>query len=197
MGGKKVKLGASGKFFSSDIDGITASGIAGDAGIEFSGILFNGGRHAFVVKNIGSPISYITKEADLPLTLTFGNSLSLSWVTFSADVGSIKGTGSVFSGGMEIRPVNGPHAGLAFRGGYTTRRNDADKLSGFSFGMGLRLGVVRLDYAWVPYGELGDTHAMSLVFDLSKLVPKRRLSSEGKTGDPGSSRPRQSLGDLE
>ena len=81
------------------------------------------------------------------------------------DISSIKGIGGVFAGGLEFNPPVGSSNWLALRGGYNTRKNEAEDLSGASFGVGLLLGPVRLDYAWIPLGELGNSHAAGFVWD--------------------------------
>ncbi|MFH1725617.1 MAG: PorV/PorQ family protein [Elusimicrobiota bacterium] len=49
------------------------------------------------------------------------------------------------------------------RGGYNVRNTrDIDGLSGLSAGFGLDLSRFRFDYAWVPMGELGTTHRLTL-----------------------------------
>ena len=58
---------------------------------------------------------------------------------------------------------------LRFRGGYTTRRNKIDGLSGASFGVGLNFLATTVDYAWVPFGELGDSHQVTLVWKIPPL----------------------------
>jgi len=48
---------------------------------------------------------------------------------------------------------------LALRAGYRTGQ---DIGSGMSAEVGLRIGKIDLDYAYVPYGDLGNTHRISL-----------------------------------
>jgi hypothetical protein len=50
---------------------------------------------------------------------------------------------------------------VALRTGYQFGRNTGAG-SGFSVGMGLTFSNLGLDYAFVPYGDLGDTHRISL-----------------------------------
>jgi len=52
--------------------------------------------------------------------------------------------------------------------------NQLGGLTGFTAGAGLRIGRVRLDYAFVPYGDLGVSHRMSVGYEFP--VPKSAAS---------------------
>ena len=57
------------------------------------------------------------------------------------------------------------HSRGSIRAGYNMNRaSDLDALAGLSAGAGLDLRSFRLDYAWVPFGELGLTNRVSLGF---------------------------------
>jgi len=58
--------------------------------------------------------------------------------------------------GLEYRFSNG----IAFRGGYKTG-SGFDFPSGLSGGIGYDSSAYQIDYAFVPYGELGNTHRVS------------------------------------
>ena len=51
----------------------------------------------------------------------------------------------------------------ALRAGYSSQNADADGLAGFSMGGGLGFRNVGFDFAWVPFGDLGDTFRYSLI----------------------------------
>jgi hypothetical protein len=67
--------------------------------------------------------------------------------------------------GAELR-VN--HA-LALRGGYEQRLGDTliTGLQGMTLGLGFKLGSVSLDYAYLPFGDLGAGHRLSLGWQAS------------------------------
>ncbi|MFC1566769.1 PorV/PorQ family protein [bacterium] len=52
---------------------------------------------------------------------------------------------------------------LAIRGGYQFNRAENTGL-GFTAGMGLNIGLVTLDYAYIPFGDLGNTHRAAIKF---------------------------------
>lgn len=52
---------------------------------------------------------------------------------------------------------------LALRAGYRADiKDNVDSASGISAGLGLKLGSFELNYAWVPYGDLGTTNRLSI-----------------------------------
>ena len=51
---------------------------------------------------------------------------------------------------------------LALRLGYKSA-TDLDSSSHWGYGMGLDLGAYGIDYAFVPYSDLGDTHRLSIL----------------------------------
>ena len=55
---------------------------------------------------------------------------------------------------------------FAIRAGYkhnSAINNTLGALSGLTCGAGFKLGIMGIDYALVPYGDLGYTHRISLV----------------------------------
>ena len=52
---------------------------------------------------------------------------------------------------------------IYLRAGYNSRAaKNLGGFTGFSSGVGFSIGRIGLDYAWVPFGELGDTHRIGL-----------------------------------
>lgn len=49
--------------------------------------------------------------------------------------------------------------------------NQINGLTGFTAGAGLRLGQFQLDYAFVPYGDLGDTNRISVGYEFPNPTP--------------------------
>ncbi|NTV53656.1 MAG: OmpA family protein, partial [Candidatus Firestonebacteria bacterium] len=67
---------------------------------------------------------------------------------------------------------------IAMRAGYRTGF-DASSAPGFSVGLGLVYSILGLDYAYMPFGDLGVTHRISMKFSwgavLKEKVAKRRV----------------------
>ena len=106
---------------------------------------------ALVTQNLGSSL----KEDPLPLTHKVGLAVKISSIILSCDVAFPNDNNVYLCVGMEL-PLS--HT-FTLRAGY---RSNKDIGSGISAGMGFKLDKVALDYAYAPYGELGDTHRFSL-----------------------------------
>lgn len=174
VGGEAFRVGAAVRFISSRIDGVSAGATAGDAGIRFRNPWLPFWSHAVVARNFGGKLQFIRQEDPLPAGTYFGNAIRLgSRGLLAADIGQVKGTGGVFAAGLEWLPwVRGSNT-VALRGGYASRRNEADELSGASFGAGLGFKWLTIDYAWLPFGELGDAHAVTLVWRIPVIDRSR------------------------
>jgi len=76
---------------------------------------------------------------------------------------------SAFRGGVEF-----VHRHFWIRGGYESLTSDLEEsLGNFSFGGGLRIKGWKVDYAWVPRGDLGDQHQVALTIGFG-LTPEDR-----------------------
>lgn len=68
---------------------------------------------------------------------------------------------------------------LAVRLGMTTKSEDAAGGT-LSAGLGLKMSTYSFDYAYVPYGDLGQTHRFTMSFDLSSAITVGKKSTDGK-----------------
>ncbi|MCD6318664.1 PorV/PorQ family protein [Candidatus Aerophobetes bacterium] len=105
-----------------------------------------------VYQNIGSNLG---REDPLPFTYRAG--VALKFKSFNIAVDAVKAIDEdiYFCAGLEWWIGNI----LALRAGYRTNQ---DIGSGVSGGIGLRISTINLDYAYVPYGELGNAQRISL-----------------------------------
>ncbi len=185
FGGENFRWGLSAKYIRQSIDDLSAGTGAADAGITFSNPWVRSLKHAVVVANVGGTISLLDEKEDLPMKVVIGNALKISRrIRATFDYSYIKGTGRVLAGGCEWAVVNGKQNQFALRGGYTTRRNEIDQVSGASFGAGLYLGRLLFDYAWVPYGELGNSHVISISLKFAPESNKPRARTPKPTSGP-------------
>ncbi len=51
----------------------------------------------------------------------------------------------------------------ALRAGYTSARRDGEGLNGVTLGAGLGFHRAKFDFAWLPFGTLGNTFRYSLL----------------------------------
>lgn len=115
--------------------------------------------------HIGGQLRYREQGENLPATARLGSSLRpFPGVVLAADA-MFPRDGEIYPNfGAELRLPMETVLEAALRGGWSGRTDagDLDGLAGVSFGMGLGLRGVTLDYAWVPFGVLGHTHRISL-----------------------------------
>jgi hypothetical protein len=155
---ERVALGVTGKVIRSAIDGLSAEAYAMDVGSLFR--VGNRTTLSAVMANIGSKMRFIRQSDPLPTQARLGaayhaaKNLDLSAV----GVRSHSGTTTVHAG-AEWRP----YMILALRTGYRTDiQKELSGPSGVTMGLGLQWSRLGLDYGWVPMGQLGHTHYLSL-----------------------------------
>lgn len=154
---ENVALGLNLKYIEQAIDTKADRAVAFDLGSTYK--VNPSWTAALAVKNLGSKIG----PDNLPLSLKgslaakVGDSgleaaVDLDWYMYDSrfypSVGAEYGIGEF----------------LTFRAGYQFGRS-ADKLGGLTglgAGLGLKMDKFNLDYAYVPFGDLGDTHRMTL-----------------------------------
>ncbi|MFI5355682.1 MAG: hypothetical protein ACHQX0_08735, partial [Desulfobaccales bacterium] len=79
----------------------------------------------------------------------------------------------VFQAGAEVW-VGSPNLAVAFRGGYQSNNlsKDLGGNVGSSLGTGVRLASFQFDYAYVPYGFLGNTQRFSMTYRYGAPKPE-------------------------
>lgn len=107
-----------------------------------------------VAQNLGTKLG----DDPLPLILKVGLSLERGSFSLAADIGKSQDTDLYYCVGIESWIGNV----VALRAGYRTGR---DVGPGWTAGLGFKMGGFGLDYAYVPYGDLGSTHRISLGID--------------------------------
>lgn len=160
-----VSAGVAAKFVQSKIVD-SASAFAGDAGLLWSGL--GGGKvsAALTAANLGGKITYDTVEEDLPSSyrLAFGFHPSSRW-TLGLDVVSPADNDAYGAIGVESLLARNDRFSLSARAGYSTRSSgEAGSLSGAAVGLGFGLNGLVVDYAFLPMGDLGQSHRVSLSY---------------------------------
>ncbi|MEW6619681.1 MAG: PorV/PorQ family protein [bacterium] len=111
------------------------------------------------IQNIGTKIKFIKKKEELPLNIKVGLAYKLPRILIIAVDGNIPEDGKVsVNAGTEITLLRF----LSLRTGYKSQ-TDLDSKSHWSYGVGLKISDYQINYAFVPYGILGDTHRVSLL----------------------------------
>ena len=123
----------------------------------------------FAVQNIGPGIKFIKESDPLPLNIKGGIAKTFelisikSQITLALDVNAPVDNVPNGHFGIEFVYEKMRDVALAARVGYKTNTiKDLNALSGLSAGAGFVWRRMGIDYVWVPYGDLGNTHRISL-----------------------------------
>jgi len=114
------------------------------------------------VQNIGTGIKYINKKDPLPGIIRIGAGYFLlnDKMIASIDLNLPRDNKINANFGFEYRIVTG-NLVMPVRVGYSTL-NDFETIDGISAGFGIGFVNYNLNFAWVPYGDLGDTMRLSI-----------------------------------
>lgn len=165
-----VSIGVSAKYLKSRIYD-SAESFAGDIGVmtyNFGDIPY---RLAVTASNLGGGMKFDTESNPLPLTMKMGAAVSpFKNMLLATDVVFPKGNEMNVLVGAELALTPNELTRLCARAGLNMREM-RDGLNGLSVGLGATLHFFTLDYAFVPLGELGTTHRISLTFDFPFRSP--------------------------
>jgi hypothetical protein len=154
----QVSIGATGKLINGEIDNTSATAFAADFGLLARAPGWPV-RFGVSVLNLGSSMKYDRTKNDLPLLVRGGLAVDLfeNRLTIAADLEKVRNQGVSASVGAEVRLMEL----LALRVGYDGRI-DAD--NGLTAGLGVKVADFAVDYAYVPFGRLGNSHRLGLTY---------------------------------
>jgi hypothetical protein len=157
-------FGVSGKYISSKLIE-SAGAFAFDAGVSAkTSVEGKVLRLAFVAQNLGGGIKFDKESDPLPATFKAGGALNLSkdWL-ISADVAAPRGNAPYICAGAEYTAYKDENIRALLRfGASSLTLGGISGVTGVSGGLGLVLKNMAVDYAVVPFGDLGLTHRLSL-----------------------------------
>ena len=154
-----LSLGGGLKYIREATDNVTAAGCAADLGAMYDIQRYPGLTLGAALQNMGPAVKFIGKREKLPFLMRGG--MAYSFKAFNSrsvaalDVSKAGSDKLRFGAGSEILLNNV----IALRAGFTTR-NDAG--IGLTAGAGWQWKSGSIDYALVPFGDLGLTHRISL-----------------------------------
>lgn len=165
---RRLSLGLTGKYLVQSIDSYKASAFAADAGalyklnpeaerpVSFSAVLRNAGSRPSFAGGVSDP---------LPVsgTLGLGYEVLPNAMKLNLDVTKYRDT-DVFAalGGEYVKHFRDEVA-AALRFGYTSHHKEIDGFNGLALGAGMAFHKAGFDFAWLPFGNLGNTFRYSLV----------------------------------
>jgi hypothetical protein len=166
---RRFSVGLTGKYIAQNIYSYNARSFAADAGALYQ-VNPDGSRPvsvAAVIKNMGSSSGgYVAGNSDpLPLGMTLAGAWRMFPKRFSLDLEATKYRDTdIFAslGGEYTYPFN-DRISAALRFGYSSVRKDIDGLNGVALGGGISFYKASFDFAWQPFGVLGDTFHYSLI----------------------------------
>ncbi|HRU38245.1 MAG TPA: PorV/PorQ family protein [Candidatus Goldiibacteriota bacterium] len=164
---EKLSAGMSAKFVLQSTGSEFNAGVLADAGALYdAGFL----RAGIVMRNIGFTGGY-----SMPADIRMGVALipadeEETRLIVSADAGYALNDNFDLSAGFEYFGMKTMYVRAGYK--YRFGGNKLQELSGITAGAGLKLGIVGFDYAFVPFGELGTTHRLTLNLDFE--VKKKR-----------------------
>jgi|TARA_B100000315_G_scaffold238611_1_gene256554 hypothetical protein len=100
-----------------------------------------------VVQNLGGELG----GDPLPFVAKIGMAYTWKSILLALDIASPADNDVYYGAGIEWWIMDG----IALRAGYKTNQDIGE---GLTAGVGFNKGKIRFDYAYVPYGALGDTH---------------------------------------
>ena len=171
-----VTMGVTGRWLHSDYM-LHADGYGGDLGIQSR---FYTTRYtydvSFVAQNIGVGQKFDKTRDTLPFRAKLGGAVQII-KPLLLSVEAILPINNIVHGaaGAEYSLEASRDVKLAFRGGFNSLTIDSLGFqTAMSAGIGLKVGRMSFDYAFVPLGVLGaDTHRFSVTFDLPAKASRR------------------------
>lgn len=175
---ERFSMGAAGKIINSKIDN-SDSTLSADMGILSPWYLNKHFRFALTGQNLFGSLRFDKEENDLPMVFKFGTLTRISkHFALTADIISSTDYDTFYAVGSELMLSPTRDMNISLRGGLNTRSKDED-INGsntISLGAGVTFGIYSLDYSFVPFGELGNAHRISLSVNFKKpvIIKKRR-----------------------
>lgn len=167
---EKFSLGVTGKLIDAKISDVGAQAYAADVAGMYrpkEKLTLAGG-----VVNLGTKLTFLRDGGDLPLAFRVGTAYQPTNRWNLAAEGVYRKTG-LASGhfGVEWKPLSL----IAIRAGYRTdTTKELGAMAGLTTGLGINVWGQELAYAWVPYGDLGNTQYFSLLIHFGEAAKAKR-----------------------
>jgi hypothetical protein len=174
-----VNSGINVKYITESLADTKASTYAMDIGVMCNTLI--GWGFGLSAQNIGAPIKFINDKEPLPVNYKFGakytKELFSQPLTFALDENLPIDNDPYTCLGLEywIKDI------FAIRTGY---RTNVDEGTGLRLGLGFKTSLFQVDYAYAGFGDLGNTHRVSINFRFGSALQfdrKEQLYNNGLT----------------
>ncbi len=162
--GTGLGLGGTVKVIRQQIDNVGATSLAADFGVQYRD-WYPGLTLGASLANLGTSARFDARKEQLPLLLRAGAAYVLPRLPLivTGDVVLLRGSQTSYHAGIEYTVAEM----VALRAGYNSGNDAGD---GFGGGFGISIDDLTVNYAYVPYGDLGGTHRIDSVFTFGKSV---------------------------
>ena len=168
-----ISVGGTLRLIQRNLSGVSANAVYGDAGMTAE--LFEGFRAALVIQDVGTTITFVNASDPAPTNAKLGlaydlhvndaNRLVMAYdLNHQIDITNTDYQSWQQNMGVEYWLFNT----LALRGGWGFGYD----LTGLTAGVGFRYAGLGVDYAFVPYGDLGYAHRISLSYQFGAAVAR-------------------------
>ena len=164
--GDSLSLGATGKLVRSRIDVVSGDAVAADVGARWRLGTARPLYLAAAVRNMGGSLKLGDQSSGdpLPSAVVVGAAAELfAGLKAEADLIKYRDDDARWAVGGEYTHALAGSLSGSLRAGYNNQRSDIDGTTGITLGAGLNLPGLSFDFAWVPFGDLGNTFRYSLL----------------------------------
>ncbi len=115
------------------------------------------------LRNFGGSLKFIAESDPLPRTFALGAAYRSHAGQLAVEADFPRDDDAYVGVGLEVPVVANEDIALSLRGGYSTLASEeVGGTSEFRAGAGLRYRMATISYAWLPLGDVGDTHHITL-----------------------------------
>ena len=141
----------------------SATTVAVDLGAQCQKMMDGKLLLGIAIQNLGGSLKYETTSDNLPILIKLGSGYKVAdnW-TAALDLIFPEDNSPVYALGTDYKYKIQDDMCLSGRLGYNSESRKVDGFNGISVGFGLNYQIGTLDYAWMPMGDLGSTHRISL-----------------------------------
>lgn len=161
---ERLSIGITAKYIDQKLESENATAFAADLGLIYYPAKYDNLSLGLSVQNLGTSLRFINQKDDLPINIKAGLAYrflngKLIWL---ADLNQPNDNELRANTGLEWWALNA----VALRAGYSQALTDSD--NGLTLGCGFRAQSLTVDYAYVPFGDLGESHRISAGYQFGR-----------------------------